>query len=106
MSRIIESQLRIYGSVLVGAGQTATAPSGYEFVKISSSTSTGLTFTNLLAVTGSNYINSSSNVVFGITGATASGGNLSISIIGSPIIGRWYQFRPASGCTAIAYIGK
>lgn len=106
MSRIIEPQLRIYGSVLVGPGQTATAPAGYEFIKINSASTSGVQFTSLLAVTGSNYINSSSNVVLGVTGATATGTNLTLIYSGEGIVGRWYQFTPASGCTAIAYIGK
>ncbi len=107
MSRIVEPQLRIYGSVIIAPGVTATAPAGYDFIKLQSAHSnTGLTFTHLAAATGTNFINTTSGTVLGVTGVTASSSNLSITPLGGYIIGRWYQFRPGTGCTALAYIGK
>ncbi len=91
---------------MVGGGQTAVAPKGYEFVKINSASNSNVRFLNLLAVTGSNYISSSTDTVLGVTGITASGDALTITFNGEGIVGRWYQFRPETGCTAIAYIGK
>ena len=105
MSRIIEPQLTIYGSILIPPATILNAPTGYEFIKIVSGATGPVTIGTLLAVTGSNYISSSSNVVMNITGATANPSNLTISQSGEPLIGRWYSIG-ISGGTALAYIGK
>lgn len=107
MSRIIESQLRIYGSVIIAPGVTATAPAGYDFIKLQSAhSSSALTFTHLAAATGTNFINTTSGTVLGVTGVAASSSNLNITPLNGYIIGRWYEFRPSTGCTTLAYIGK
>jgi hypothetical protein len=109
MKNLNASQLDIVGSVLVNAGATAVAPSGYDFVAI-----IGATYANAAGNIKFNTLEPSPGTMFFGTGVTGGGGegmagttaNFGLSVNGTgPLIGRWKTISPIS-YSVIAYIAR